>query len=211
VKDRGGFTLVELLIASSMMAVLAAAGYVVFAAGVRSADTVRRVNARVAYAERALAAMAADIRAAVEHDGVRLTSLDATYEGKDADTIDFIAVRTRQAPDDPEASSQCEVGYYIDNDPATEARWLLRREDSTIDEDALEGGTLTQAGPFVSELNLEFYDGLEWVSGWEDQERFPLAVRIGIVVVGEALDELIDEAEVEEPMYFETTVSIQAR
>ena len=210
-KGRRGFTLVELLVASSMMALLAGAGYVVFAAGVRSAQTVREVSAKVARAERALAAMAADIRAAVEHDGVRLTSLDATYEGKDSDTIDFIAARTRRAADDPEASSRCEVGYYIDNDPATESRWLLRREDSTIDDDALEGGTFSQAGAFVSELNLEFYDGLEWVSGWEDQEKFPVAVRIGVVVVDEALDELADEAEMGEPMYFETTVSIQAR
>ena len=147
-KNRGGFTLVELLISSSMLALLASAGYVVFSAGTRSAAKVRRCGEMVAHAERALTAMATDIRAAVEHDDVRLTSLDVQYEGLDADTIDFIATRTRRGEAEPGTTERCEIGYHIDNDPDTEARWLVRREDATLDDDPLEGGELRPAGPY---------------------------------------------------------------
>lgn len=193
----------ELLLASSMLALLASTGYVVFSAGVRSAQKTRSVSTMVAHAQRAMMLMAGDMREAVEHEGTRLTSLDVQYGGLHADTIDFIAPLRRHGQEEPGATSRCEVGYYIDNDPDTEARWLLRRQDSTLDDDALEGGMVTLAGPCVSELNLEFYDGFEWVSGWDDQEQFPRAVRIGILVT--------DHAEIETPFYFETTVSIPTR
>ena len=202
-KNRSGFTLVELLLASSMLALLASTGYVVFSAGARSAQKARSISTVVAYAQRAMTLMVRDIREAVEHEGTRLTSLDVQYEGLDADTIDFIAPLRRHGQEEPDAISRCEVGYYIDNDSDTEAQWLLRREDSSLDDDALEGGILALAGPCVSELNLEFYDGYEWVSGWDDQEQFPRAVRIGIIVM--------DPAESEAPFYLETTVAIPIR
>ncbi len=185
---------------SSMMALLATAGYVVFAVGIRSGQKVRRCSRMVACAERALSSMARDIRAAVAHEDVRLVALDAQYEGLDADTVDFIVASARRGQREPGSGSRSEIGYHIDNDPDTEAEWLARRQDSTLDDDPLEGGTLSLVGPFVSELNLEFFDGLEWMSGWEDQERFPLAVRICIVVV--------DADQKELPLRFETTVTI---
>lgn len=200
---RRGFTLVELLVTSSMLSVLAAAGYVVLTAGVQSSQKVRRVSAMAAHAQRALNAMAADVRTAVAHGDVRLTALDANYEGAAADTLDFIAPRGGRFTDDPDAGSRCEIGYYIDNDPDTEAQWLLRRRDDSLDDDPLEGGAVNLIGPVVSELDLSFFDGLEWVSGWEDQEQFPRAVRITIVVM--------DPDEAERPLHFETTVSIPTR
>ena len=201
--NRRAFTLVELLVTSSMLALLGSAGYVVFAAGIRSAQKARRLNAMVAHAEQAVTAMAVDIRAAVEHDGVRMTSLDSLYEGRDVDTLDFIAARTRRGEREPGATARCEIGYYIDNDPDTEARGLLRREDGTLDDDPLEGGAASLAGPYVSELDLEFFDGLDWVSGWEDPERFPSAIHIDIIVV--------DQYEMEPPLHFETTVLVPAQ
>ena len=95
------------------------------------------------------------------------------------------------------------MGYYIENDPDTEIQWLLRREDSTLDEDPLEGGAVALAGPYVAALDLEFYDGLYWQSGWDDTEQFPKVVDIQILVV--------DEYAIENPMVFRTTVPIMAQ
>lgn len=199
-RKRRGFTLVELMVTSSMLTLLALAGYAAFAAGVRSSQKARRLGSMVAHAQRALNVMAADIRTAVEHEDFRLTALDAHYEGLAADTIDFIAPRSRRAQGEPDAGGRCEMGYYIDNDPGTDAQWLLRREDFTLDDDPFEGGMVSLVGPFVSELDLSFFDGLEWISGWEDDEQFPLAVRISIVVM--------DADDAEMPLCFETAVSI---
>ena len=201
--NRRGFTLVELLITSALLAMLGATCYAVLSAGTRAAAKTRRRTRMIACGQRALDVMAGEIRTAVEHNGTRLTALDARYEGRDTDTIDFIAPRMRKTRAGPGEGARCEVGYYIDSDPETEAEWLVRREDATVDDDPLEGGWLTPAGPYVSELDLQFYDGFEWVDGWEDSRRFPPAVRIAIVVV--------DPDEVESATSFQTTVSIPAR
>ncbi len=199
-RNRHGFTLIELLVSSSMLVLLASAGYAVLSAGVQSSQKVRRVGAMVAHGQRAMSLMAADIRSAVEYEDVRLMALDTDYDGAASDTIDFLAPCSRRGQLEPGAGSLCEVGYYIDNDPGTEAQWLLRRQDETLDDDPLEGGTLALAAPFVSELNLTFFDGVEWLDGWEGGEELPRAVHITIVV--------LDEDEAEAPLCLETTVSI---
>jgi hypothetical protein len=55
----------------------------------------------------------------------------------------------------------------------------------------------------VAELDMQFFDGTDWLDGWSDPERFPRAVRIGIVVV--------DEEDREDPLYLETCVLVPAR
>ena len=202
-KDRRGFTLIELLVASSMLAMLAAAGLAAFSAGTRSAAKARRYGAMITQGQAALRTMATDIRAAVAHGEIRVTALDAYYEGRDADTIDFIVARVKPVREELGVTGRYEVGYYIDNDIDTEAKGLIRREDETLDDDPLEGGTGSLVGPYVSELNLEFYDGLIWSSGWEYEPRFPRVICIQIVVE--------DEDEIEAPMLFSTTVPIMAR
>jgi len=158
----------------------------------------------ITHGQAALQAMATDIRAAVEHGNTQMTSLDAEFEGLTADTLDFVAAdRVRLAKGEPGVSGRCEIGYYVENDSKTDAQWLLRREDGSLDDDPLEGGAVSLAGPQVSELNLEFYDGLYWESGWQEKPGFPKAVRIQIVVV--------DEDEIENPMVFNTTVPIMAQ
>lgn len=200
-RSRRAFTLVELLVASMMLATLAAAGYAVFSASVHSARRARAIDAMVSRGRRALAAMARDVRSAIRHEQMGMIALDVQYEGLDADTLEFIAHRSR-ASDDPEAGGLCEIGYYIDNDPNTEDEWLIRREDPTVDDDIHEGGPIVPAGTCVAALNLEFYDGVEWVPDWQPGGELPRAILIGITVV--------DEAEQEPPLYLETTVSIPA-
>ncbi len=201
--DKRGFTLIELLVTTSMLVLLSGAAFAVFTAGTRSAAKVKRCGRMMAHGQAALQAMTRDIRAAVQHGTFLLTALDAQYEGLDSDTIDFIAARFNPRQGSENVTGRSEIGYYIDNDPDTEARWLLRRQDERLDRDPLGGGVATLAGSFVSELNLEFYDGLDWEAGWEDEEEFPHAVRIEIVVV--------DEDEIESPMCFSTVVSIMVR
>ena len=206
-----GFTLVELIITISMLSILAAAGSAAFSAGMRSAAKTKRYGRMVARGQAALQTIARDIRAAVAHDKVRLTALDREYEGKDADTIDFIAVQVNSYPTEPDASGRCEIGYYIDNDPATDARWLIRRVDRTLDDDALEGGIAYAIGPGVTEINLGFYDGMFWTPEWDDLEQLPAAVRIRIVVKDvDKIHNEVDEDENAPTMVLSTTVPIMA-
>jgi len=194
--------LVELLVTSGMFAMIAAAGFAAFSVGTRSAVKSKRYARMIAHGQAAIQGLAGEIRTAAARGDFPLTALDAQFEGRDTDTIDFIMPRIKDIPDEEDAVTLCEVGYYIDSDSDTEAQWLTRREDYTLDDEPLEGGNLAPAGPFVAELNLEFYDGLFWNDGWLLQEALPKAIRIRILV--------LDEDEIEEPMFFTTTVSIMA-
>ncbi|MBI5093046.1 MAG: prepilin-type N-terminal cleavage/methylation domain-containing protein [Candidatus Hydrogenedentes bacterium] len=203
-RGQKGFTLVELLIATSMLALLVAGGLAALTAGTRAAAKVKRYDAMVEHGQLALESMAADLRAAVARGDYRMVALDAQSDGKNSDTIDFIVAGPPHVEQHEEPSGELsEVGYYIDNDPATDAKWLLRREDNTLDDDPVEGGAVTLAGPFVSELDLQFYDGVEWKDGWDEPKTFPAAVWIQLVVE--------DEDEIENPQIFSTTVPIMAR
>lgn len=206
-----GFTLIELLVATSLLTLLMGAGLAALTAGTRAAAKADRYNRMVSRGQAALQAMSADIRAAVVHDERYLVSLNREQDGKDLDTIDFItSIAPRMDPlyeEDEESrrmAGRCEVGYFIENDPDVEYRWLLRREDGGIDEEPLEGGALTMAGPYVTELNLQFYDGIFWQSGWSiEEEAQPVVVYIEIVVV--------DEDGIENPLRFSKSVPIMAR
>ncbi len=200
---RSAFTLVELMVAATMLSLLSGAGYAALSAGVRSSQKARRLGRMTANAQRALNVMAADLRSAVRHGEISLTALDAQYEGLASDTIDFIAPRSPRPRPEPGSGVRCEIGYYIDNNPDTDLAWLVCRVDGVLDDDELGGGDVAPVGPFISELDLSFWDGMDWVADWEAEEDLPRAVRIGIVVV--------DPDDAELPLYFETVVSLPTR
>lgn len=204
-----GFTLIELIISMTLLALLIGGGLAAMTAGTRASAKADHYNTMISRGQGALQLMTRDIRTALEHDDFFLVSLDNQHEGKDADTIDFIAagmprIKLEEEEEYPVVIGRCEVGYYIENDPDTEQQWLVRREDSSLDDDELEGGSLTLVGPYVASLNIEFYDGLDWQDGWDQlEDDFPKAIRIEIIVV--------DEDERENPIALQSTVTVMTR
>ena len=197
------FTLVEMLVASTMLALITATGLAVFSSGLRSAAKARRVGRIVFHAQMALRAMAEDLRAAATGERCRMVSLDAADDVGDTDTLDFVVNRSGPARAGAGESGRTEVGYSIGHMPDGEARCLLRRVDATLDDDPLDGGTRTIAGPHVSEMDLEFYDGTSWQPEWHGVAEMPKAIRVRLV--------LADEDRVERPRRFTTTVRVMAQ
>ena len=197
-----GFTLAELLMATVLLTLLAAGGMAAFSAGTRAAAKMKRCDSMVAHAQAALESMTNDLHAATQRaNNYCMMALDTQREGRDTDTIDFLVAGPPKSDfEDSVPAGYCEVGYSIGESPETGQPCLMRREDSTPDDDLLEGGTSLPVAPGVSELNIEFYDGIEWVSGWSTPKQFPKAVRIQIAVV--------DEDGSETPRKFSTTVAL---
>ena len=198
-----GFTLVEMLVTCTILVMIVSAGFTAFNGSMRSAAKTRRYGAMIQAGQLAIEQIATDIRRIVPHGDVKLTSLDVNLDGRDLDTIDFIIARPRRDRKRPDEGGRAEVGYYIDTNPDTEAEWLLRREDPTLDDDPLGAGTVSLAGPHVWQLNLEFFDGTEWQAGWDGNMELPKAVHVGLMV--------LDKDEHEKPLHFRTTVQIMAR
>ena len=132
-----------------------------------------------------------------------MTSLDVQLEGRDCDTLDLVIARPNPDYPSPDEGGRASVGYYLNIDPTTGPVGLLRRENRSPGDDPLSGGQTALIAPFVSELNLEFYDGTDWVDGWSGDSGFPKAVRIKIVV--------LDEAGLENPLSLTTTVPVMAQ
>jgi prepilin-type N-terminal cleavage/methylation domain-containing protein len=132
-----------------------------------------------------------------------MTALSIQFEGRNCDTLDLVIARPN--PDHPSQSEggRASVGYYLNIDPAKGPIGLFRRENRAPGDDILSGGRTALIAPFVSDLKLEFYDGADWVTGWQSDTGFPKAVRISIIV--------LDEAGIENPLPLTTTVSVMAQ
>ena len=133
----------------------------------------------------------------------RLTSQEAEDEGRECDTLGFVIGRINPDYKDPDEGGHAAVAYYLNTDPASGPRGLLRRENRTTGDDFLTAGRVALVAPGVTQLKLEFYDGVAWAAGWSNDQDFPKAVRISIVVE--------DEAGLENSLFFTTTVSVMAQ
>lgn len=205
-RKSSGFTLLELLIASIMVGVLTLALAQAFGLAVvfpsRAEESRSREAQRIAFESR--------IRGFVESALVTSTATDtATYflagtdAAGDADRLTFttempsISGRVSASADDFETQNQqwgpqggleeVSLGLTpVGQAPASEGAFL--REQRPADGDATQGGTETLLDPNVTDLQWEFFDGLNWLTDWDSrtvQRRIPSLVRLTYYLQGE--------------------------
>lgn len=128
-----------------------------------------------------------------------------------ADRIDFVAAVLSQGTRDDAfltdtkltLSPVNEVGYQVRENPEAPGMFkLYRREDFSVDDIPLRGGTLYELHDRVISLNFEYYDGNFWTEQWSvdlaktgKAKEFPKAIRITL-----ELDEGTLEEENAEPV-----------
>src|SRR5437773_2148022 len=64
----------------------------------------------------------------------------------------------------------CQVSYFLEQDPQTGKMSLWRRRNPTIGLDPFSGGDREEIASGVLGLRLEYYDGLDWFDTWGDSE-----------------------------------------
>ena len=168
--QEAGFTLIELVISSALMTIILVTGYLCLSAGVASEKLINTRSEAAQSARVALNLMTADLRSAVplwrefEFVGMRRRIADA-----DADNLDF---GTRNyTPVNPAEMDFCEVSYFVEKDPGSNAYILFRRRDPTPDPEPLSGGQKEEIARGVAGLHLEYYDGWDWYDEWGDPEN----------------------------------------
>jgi hypothetical protein len=108
------------------------------------------------------------------------------FIGKD-DRLDFTSFAHVRTRDDEPAGYHAEIGYEIRSRRGADGRLvrqLIRREDTTLDEDMTRGGKTFVLVPEVSKLRLSYWDaGVvgagtvkevaqgRWVSDWDTTRR----------------------------------------
>lgn len=191
-RKRGAFTLVEVLIAAVVAAFVLGSLSVTMAQLGRLKNTTKlRLDAHLR-AEAAISAIRRDLISVVRHDDLFWTRL-LIRQGNAMTPIgelardEVLVFNTRlsaiQDLDFHGEGMQYETQYRIDEDYHGAMLW--QRRDAVPDEFYLAGGVATPLVEGIVGMKIEAYDGYEWTSDWDSDERgLPLAVRVTVGASG---------------------------
>ncbi len=166
-----GFTLVELMIAMAITAVIGAAIAGAFARIDKAGDVARLQGERYASARLALTRMAREISMAYVSDHFDTTQYrerPTLFRGREDDLL-FTTMAHERLWRDAKESDESLVEYQVDRDPDHPGEdALLRREKAHIDDDAERGGRKDVVCERVARLDLRYWDRKrnEWVREW---------------------------------------------
>ncbi|MHC4779484.1 MAG: type II secretion system protein GspJ [Planctomycetota bacterium] len=203
-RGKGGFTLIELMIALSLMALLMGGIYEVLNVArrsrSRSIETVRLNQVGRA----ALARIRADLEALIQNGSPLnegLYSEDGeTGRGGFTFSGDFAAFLTasrvaragalRHDPDDLEVgktSDMLQIEYYIGADPEEEGQGLIRRVNACLNSTASQEEDVWESILIAEEvlgLDFRWFDGEGWQDEWDTEttEGYPEAVEVTLTL-----------------------------
>ncbi len=190
-----GFTLVEVLIAVSITAVVGAMAVGAFQRASAARQAVEEQDERVAGARAALGRMARELQSAFlsEHfDRLRYRDRPTLFKGRGGsgrDSLLFATMAHTRAVRDAKESDQSVVEYYVDADPdAPGANALFRREKIRIDDEPDRGGTKAALLRNVVGFEVTYWDWQkqEWAKDWStapgDRLLLPTRVRIKLTL-----------------------------
>jgi prepilin-type N-terminal cleavage/methylation domain-containing protein len=220
-----GFTLIEVMISSALMALILVSAYLCLGAGFSAQKIIEPRAEIIQNARVALALMSADLRAACPLSKTDdFLGMTRTVGDIEADNVDFAT--HNYTPRRAHEGDFCQESFYLDKDLQTGQFSLWRRRNPTIALDALTGGSREEIARGVAGLKLEYYDGDDWYDSWgEIKERgkqqnsksdqtnlsgLPEAVRITLLMDSHPKKKNPDagEEKLEPPFVFQTVVRL---
>ena len=164
-----GFTLVELLVGSSVMAVILVSAYLCLHAGISGQQLIESRLDAAQNARVAIAILSADLRCACPLLGDdQFLGMDCMLGAVEADNLDFAT--HNYSPSAPREGDFCEVSYFLDGNQETGVFSLWRRRDPTPDSQPLSGGILEEIARGLRGLRFEYHDGFSWNDDWGESE-----------------------------------------
>ncbi len=168
-----GFTLVELVISSSLMALILTSAYLCLHGAVSAQRLIEPRLEALQTARVVLARMSADLRCACSRPRSQDDFLGShqTFGDLDSDSIDFAT--HNYTPRRPREGDYCAVSFFLQRNPQSGRFGLWRRSSPNISPDALEGGTgglREELAQGVAALRFEYSDGYDWYDTWGDVE-----------------------------------------
>lgn len=198
--NRRGFTLIEVIIAVSIMAMISTLILTAFSSLQRSRDGIRRVSERYREGRMALTRISHELEGAYvsKHLPINLNiqSVATMFKGVSeatADRLDFNAFVHRRLDRDVRESDQAEISYFGLDDPVEDGKLdLVRRSNPRLDIDPELGGRGQVLARDIDLFDLRYLDPLvgEWVEEWDSTaslgqfERLPLQVHVTLVLNG---------------------------
>ena len=190
-----GFTLIEVLIAVSITAVIGAMALGAFSRSAAARQAVEEQDERVGGARVALGRMAREVSAAFlsDHfDRQRFRDRPTVFRGRDGgdrDSLLFATMAHGRAVRDARESDQSVVEYLVDSDPEVPGEQaLFRREKLRIDDEPDRGGVKSLLLHHVVAFDVEYWDWQkqEWVRDWStapgDRTLLPPRVKMKLTL-----------------------------
>lgn len=182
-----GFTLMEVLIAIAILAIVLSTVYGSF---VQTRKVIGKAEASIEELRGVRAAftrMMQDVSMAFIvkiNDNTFFTGTDDYSEGYATDSIDFTSYSNRIRNNDAKESDQIEVGYSLKRGNEGKAV-LIKRVKRRIDENPGYGGDTFEISEDIVGLNFRYLDeDNAWVDSWDSRvnKNIPQAVEITIIV-----------------------------
>lgn len=202
---RRGITLIEVMVALGVLALVSALVYGAFDAMNRTRAGVEGASERYHQGRTALARISREVQSAfvslhrpVQNPGLQVsqTIFKGTHSSV-GDRLDFTSFSHRRLGFGAHESDQNELSYFLSrsgksknvNGRDVETLDLARRESTIIDMEPTTGGVVQILTEDVVELHFSYLDSLtgDWVDHWdttqpEQFERLPRQVRIELVI-----------------------------
>jgi prepilin-type N-terminal cleavage/methylation domain-containing protein len=206
-----GLTLLELLVATALLAVFFASVYSLVSSTISIRDAIEDEATPYAVGPAVMHLVTDDLRGLVVEPYKDNDVLKAEVErvgGDECTKMDFVTTtpsRRRVKVQNEWVKARInEVGYRVRKSETDEERRLLalyRREDVGVDEDPREGGKYYKLADRVKQFKVDWFskdpiepDGEdakgeeEWDAKKEKQQPVPWACRVTLVLVGESAD-----------------------
>jgi general secretion pathway protein J len=197
-RRRRGFTLVELLVAVGVLAMVSALIYGAFAGLKSSREGLLRVGDRYREGRLAMARIVRDLQSAYVSLHLPIDQSLSVWRtafmgapGSPADRLDFNSFSHQRLDKDSHESDQVELSYFGSPDPEdTAVTDLARRMNPFLDIEPERGGRVEVLATDIDLFDLEYLDPLsgEWLESWDTTQaigqpnRLPLQVRVILVL-----------------------------
>lgn len=164
-----GFTLIEMIVAASLMALVLVSAYACLDAGFATRRLLEPRLEAVQTARIVLAMASADLRGACPLSReAAFVGADRTLGGWEVDGMDFGT--HHYTPGRPGEGDFCQISYFVEWDPTAGEGVLWRRRNPFPGQDPFTGGSREEIARGVRGLKLEYYDGFDWYDHWGDAD-----------------------------------------
>ena len=184
------FTLVEILLATALVAVTAAMVFGSLVLSMSAIDGARRASAREQLLRSTLRIMSEELSTAVSTSIGPMMGINASQEGQPADTIAFNTLGQFRSGHSVEESEMVRIVYTRENDRLLR---FIRRNIYGVTDESLDQFELAK---LVRGFNLRYFDPQAnvWVDEWDGRTRTspPSAILIELVLT---LDHAQDPSE----------------
>jgi general secretion pathway protein J len=194
IRNRDGFTLIEVLLAMTILAIILTAVYASFSTAGRNIEHAEVSRDETDLARMLISRLSDDIANAHYYNTSLVAPLifygkredDPTGEGKIMRDSLYLTTLTNWRRPGSKQTDLWEVGYFFKEKPESTGYVLMRWEKRELSKDvpALEGGNEFELTDQVLSLRFRYYDGSKWVEEWDSRKShlLPNAVEIALML-----------------------------